>query len=732
LLYSHHSQFFNTPFDTDRQRRRELDFQRTVGNYRLTIETLQKERDVLISEIGGREGAQEGAILASQKALSQAAQSVADASLARKKEAEASFNLIDAQVKSHLAERLEDFLPESVASSEISAVKGELLLSKIAMKASLSLSSVYDKFERTKNHASIVLEATNSALEVPVKLSISRGLSQRIGVILHEAKFSHLAIEVSAECVRLLTAGQWPSLLSSDASVDLGTLVAHTVPLLDSSISEQLLLLKKEGCLSPHQSNLNILTQALSTTQAAVKDTAKEDSSPLVPQTWSPPSLEASKSISTAKFYCRGTLAALSTIIIDEHDKTQTGALMLYSLVKKVETLCNEVSVASSTFSGVDLTDNAIVAAVTSMSRDICTASFDFFSAVEALCSSQEIHSSQLPELDAKVFNTSTRLAKLSAFFRTNQIEADGQSQTALLSPESTDPWVSVIEAATKVQRARGESDLNYAVRGRLLEEQLSIAVENDAKLSIADAKIKSLEKNLATRSKEISIQNSRLEELETVLAQPGSIASPKRPETSTAPSQELSDLKEEIKVLNEAMEVMQSQVEEYEREIRSLKDNKSRGSRNAPNSARKGPSLDTDFSLSSLGIGSPQKIRQDSGSLNLSLEAALFRPALRNAISDASMWKSKAVSDKLRQLPPISRTSARNIADISIQRKLLSLASADVRLVKANIGIVKLDDTQSSNRSCLKNERRRAATAIQRLESVTESTRIVIAARVA
>lgn len=732
MLNLHLSQFFETPFYTDRQRRRELDFQRTVGNYRLTIETLQKERGILIAEIGGREGAQEGAILVSQKALSQAAQSVAEASLARKKEAEVSFNLIDAQVKSHLAERLEDFLPQSVASSEISAVKGELLLSKIAMKASLSLSSVYDIFERTKNQASIVLEAISSALEVPVKLLISRGLSQRIGVIFHETKFSHLAIEVSAECVRLLTAGQWPLLLSSDASVDLGTLVAHTVPLLDSSISEQLLLLKKEGCLSPHQSNLNILTQALSTTQAAVKDATNEDSSPLVPHTWFPPSLEASKSISTAKFYCRGTLAALSAIIIDENDKTQTGALMLNSLVKKVETLCIEVSAASSTFSGVDFTDNAIVESATSMSRDLRTASFDFFSAVEALCNSQEIHSSQLPELDAKVVSTSTRVAKLSAFFRTNQIEADGQSQTALLSPESTDPWVNVIEAATKVQRARGESDLNYRVRGRSLEEQLSIAVENDAKLSIADAKIKSLEKNLATRSKEISIQNSRLQELETVLAQSRSIESPKRPETFTAPSEEFSEFKEEIRVLNEAMEVMQSQVEEYEREIRSLKDQKSRGSRNAPNSARKGPSLDTDFSLSSLGIGSPQKIRQESGSFNLSLEAALFRPALRNAISDASMWKSKAVSDKLRQLPPISRTSTRNIAYITNQRQLLSLASANVRLVRATIGIVKLDDTQSSARLFLQGERRRAATAIQRLESATESTRIVIAARVA
>jgi len=141
---------------------------------------------------------------------------------------------------------------------------------------------------------------------------------------------------------------------------------------------------------------------------------------------------------------------------------------------------------------------------------------------------------------------------------------------------------------------------------------------------------------------------------------------------------------------------------------------------------------LDTDFSLSSLSIGSPQKLRQDSGSTNLSLEAALFRPALRNALSDASMWKSKSVSDRLRQLPPISGTSTRSNADILNQQRLLSLACANARLAKANIDIIKLDDTKSSPRSLLIHERRRSVIAILRLESVTESSRIAVAARVA
>ena len=673
----------------------------------------------------------EDAIVASQKALAQAAESVAEATAARKKEAEASFNLIDAQVKSHLAERLEDFLPQGVASSEISAVKGELLLSKIAMKASLSLSSIRGIFDKKIGQAKAVLHDVSSAVGASEKLSISNALSHEIGTMVHQTKFCRVAIEVSGECLGLLAAGQWPALMSSEASMDFGTLIAHTVPELDSAISEQLLLLKKEGSLSPHQSNLNILTQSLTSTCSALKTAVDSSGSPLIPPKWSPPSLRALQLISMSKFDCFGAAAVLSRIIADSSDKTQNGAYMLKDSMTKVSAFCNEMATICSTIAEVDLNDDIISENITSLAINVRTSTSDLFTAVETLFVSQEILSSEVIDLDASFSSTTNALSKLNSFIRSHQTSSAGKNESPLLSPETIDPWTSVVEAARTAQRSSADIEqLNYIVRGRNLEEQLSLAVENDAKLSIAEAKVKSLEKTLATRSKEISLQNSRLQELETILSQAPESADPSSPQKPKAAPEEISKLKEEIRVLNEAMEVVQSQVEEYEREIRSLKDQKSRSSR-LPGSARKGASLETDFSLASLGIGSPQKIRQDSSRSQLSLESALFRPALRSALSDASMWKSKFISDKLVQLPPLQSLSSDNEADLLSQKRQLMLACAKVRNAKASVGIIKLAGT-SSPRSLLVEERKKAAVAFQRLESVSDTTRFSIAARVA
>ena len=101
--------------DNNRQRRREVDFQRTVGNYRESIALLKKEKETLLTEIGGCDHVKNDAIVASQRALAQALQSVSDAAAARKNEAESSLRLIDGQIKSHLADRLEMFLPDDVA-----------------------------------------------------------------------------------------------------------------------------------------------------------------------------------------------------------------------------------------------------------------------------------------------------------------------------------------------------------------------------------------------------------------------------------------------------------------------------------------------------------------------------------------------------------------------------------------------------------------------------------------
>ncbi len=701
-----------------RQRRRELDFQRTVGNYRTTIETLQKEKESLLTDLGGREGVKKDALVASQKALAQAAQSVADAAAARKKEATASFHLIDAQVKSHLAERLEDFLPQNIASTEISAVKGELLLSKIAMKASLSLSSVSDIFERSLKKTRNLLDDVENGSADAENLVISGTVAQQIGIVLHETKFTQLAIDLSTDCIRLLSVGQWPDLISSSASVDLGMFILHSVSVLDSAISEQLMLLKREGCLSPHQSNLNILTQAMTSTRATLMDAVDDDGNQIIPLHWSPPCLDAFKSVSSSKFQCLGSAAIISSVVsFVAKTSSDSCTNIIFSLAAKMDKLCKDLLTASNSLTGVDVIDNEIVKDVSAIASSIHNASSNLFASTEAAFTSHEVESERLVDLDTCVDVVTLSVTKLIAVLRNHKVEG---VHSNCLSPETTDPWAGVIEISRKVGEA---DDLNYVVRGRNLEDQLVVAVENDAKLAIAESKVKSLEKNLATRSKEIAIQNSRLLELESLLAQTN--IEPNSPQKPPMQVEEVNELKEEIRVLNEAMEVMQSQVEEYEKEIRSLKDQKLK-SRRAPGPTRKSASLDGDYSLSNLGIGSPQKIQrgQESAAKSLSLDSALFRPALRSALSDASMWKSKVIAEKLLELPPLPTISTQNHSDLVNKRNQLSLACANLRHNKAAIEIIKLSESNRSGvqlpiRSQIISEREKTRNALERLQNI-------------
>ena len=238
--------------------------------------------------------------------------------MARKREATATFNLIDAKVQSHLAERLENFLPQNVASSEISAVKGELLLSKIAMKSSLSLHSLSDIFISTIDTANNELHNCEKPSDLMVdKIDVTSSLSNQVGTTSHETKFAQLAIDVSSECLRLLSFSQWPDILSSDASLDFSIAISQFIPQLDAAVSEQLLRLKEEGVLSPHQSNLNILIQALQNVRKAVDDITNGNEMSMLPHDWNPPTLEVMKNISSAKFACLGSASIFASVIGD-------------------------------------------------------------------------------------------------------------------------------------------------------------------------------------------------------------------------------------------------------------------------------------------------------------------------------------------------------------------------------------------------------------------------------
>lgn len=688
-------------------------------------------------EIGSRDGIQSDAILSSQKALAQAAQSLADAELARRKEAESTFHLIDAKVKSHLAERLEQFLPQNVALSEITAVKGELLLTKIAMKASFSLTSVLELFDKSIIQARKLLTDTDLVNGSDAKLSMSSSLGQQVVALVHQTKFAQIAIDLSSQCMALLAIGQWPDVISAQASIDLGCFLAHSIASLDSGITEQLSILKREGTLSPQHSNFSALTQAMASLRLGLHDLVDDDGNPIVPSNWSLPCIDAFKALSVSKFFCYGATSILCTIIMDVSTGLQNVSDILIGLVLKMEKLCRDISSTYSNLSTLDISDDAVVTELCNITPSIEKYFRNVFETVETFCKADEISTEDLGTILSDADTAAGYLVKLSSFIRSIELVADSSHEVVNgLAPEVSDPWIGIINAATKVRNGIGDSiELNFIVRERALEGQLSAAVQNDSKLTIANAKIKNLEKNLATRSKEISIQNSRLEELETLLAEMDEHGTDVKlsPKDSKSPDQ-ARNFKNEIQNLTDTIDVLQSQVDEYEKEIRSLKDQRSKSSRkSAPGSASKNvPGSENDYTLPSLGISTPNKKYsvQDSKTSTkntLLLESTLFRPALKDALSDASMWKAKVISEKISSLPPLNGSLQPRISN---QHNQLILACADYRRVKTSINILSLKSSATKTdkrRGTLLEHNLRISEALKRCENISSSVHFSI-----
>jgi hypothetical protein len=724
-------------FYYNRQRKRELDFQRTIGNYRKSIDTLIQEKNSLLALQEGGEGEKKNAIVASQKALAQAAQSVADAALARKREANATFHLIDARVKSHLAERLEQFLPQNLASSEVSAVKGELLLSKIAMKSSLSLNTLSEIFEKLITTANTNLgDIDQTQYSVVDKIEMTSNLSQQVGIISHQTKFAKLAIDVSSECLRLLSFSQWPEMLSPDASVHFSIAVSQSIPELDATISEQLLRLKEEGVLSPHQSNLSPLTQALQKVRASLDDILDENENPMVPQEWEPQTLSILNRLSLSKYACLGSASILASLVSADGSvqDPQKRCAFISTMFEKMYHLCKQIQSVTDYLGLLHNGNEDVNHSLSQCVLDLSTNSWDLFSFIEALFSKNEISVSDINEVQSKILKTSNVAGKLLTSLRSQKRGNIEESKVEeILSPETSDPWEAVKTVATKVRSTTDAMDeINYIRRGRKLEEQLSAAIENNAKLLIANSKIRNLEKNLANRSKEISMQNSRLIELEDMLSKTTTFAA-KTQATTSQPLGDSKELKEEIRVLNEAMEVLQTQVDEYEREIRSLKDPQKGKGRRAPGSARKGANTDTsDFSLSSLGsvTGSSQKPHSQDVSTGL-IEAAFFRPVLHSARSDAAVWKSKTIAEALQKLPPLSATVEREISDLKAEKQKLLMANAELRRSRASVSIIDIGSgLDKSSMLRFKEERQNITNAVERLQVVSSSIRFKLCSK--
>lgn len=153
-------------------------------------------------------------------------------------------------------------------------------------------------------------------------------------------------------------------------------------------------------------------------------------------------------------------------------------------------------------------------------------------------------------------------------------------------------------------------------------------------------------------------------------------------------------------------MDVLQRQVDEYENEIRLLKDTAKGGA------GRKGAPRRALTSISDIASN-----RSDDSTSNFSLEASLFRPALQEALQESWKWKAIATENVMSQLTPLPLPTQRSVLnDDSI---LLNSALAQVRLQKASIKLIDLTNTDKAPRTQLRELRAASLAASQQLESV-------------
>lgn len=166
-------------------------------------------------------------------------------------------------------------------------------------------------------------------------------------------------------------------------------------------------------------------------------------------------------------------------------------------------------------------------------------------------------------------------------------------------------------------------------------------------------------------------------------------------------------------------------QVEEYESEIRFLKDAKSPKGRVRSRTPRR------DYAdLSGRRSGDDLQALATSANLG-AFEAAIFRPALHAARRDASRWKAKATISTLLELPPLhvpglpSSGDEEKTAEEEDDNPLMQLSAAlsNYRRATASVKVVDLSAPKSS-RAQLHETLMKKVTASNSLDQATATAR--------
>lgn len=164
-------------------------------------------------------------------------------------------------------------------------------------------------------------------------------------------------------------------------------------------------------------------------------------------------------------------------------------------------------------------------------------------------------------------------------------------------------------------------------------------------------------------------------------------------------------------------MDVLQRQVDEYENEIRVLKDFKS-PTKGASSKRTPRRALTSVSDMSPYGRGGGTGADESNAGV---LEATIFRPALQRALKDASKWKASSIGAALASLPPLptplNSSGGTNSSVDALQD--LTTALASWRREKASASLVDLSRRDKSAKAQFREMLGREASASRRVKEV-------------
>lgn len=482
------------------QRKREDDFQKTFQKYKISNERLQQESLMLREKHEDGAGEKSQLLATSQKALAQASIMVQNAANMRKELAKAVFDQIDFRVNKIFSERIQSFLPtQEFVGTEISALRGELLLVKVSSLSSISLKDVnalnLKSMQKAREELSSKPEMLDESKEDSEEIiTISDDAAQEISVIIHQAKFAFLANEAGAETLRILCMGQWPNHLNPEKSSELAASIVGPFASLNEALSNNLRIMKEEGTLSPHHANFSNL-----------EDSMKEVKS-LDSKEWEPPAWSIFRDVTSAKYACLGAAAIVSCIISpisetgnDAFISPYTPSSPLGLLFAELEQLVSEASKITQRLTAPSQQDTPTP--VLEATKKWCESSHKLLNLFENVFRDMEVMEDKIYECHAQVSQVLDDAVKVSALVRAHKMLGEEDGGYHPFSPESDSCWEAVVEIVSDMVNEENSDEtgeekfVNFVLRSQAVEQRLTNALENETKLLVATEQVSSLEK---------------------------------------------------------------------------------------------------------------------------------------------------------------------------------------------------------------------------------------------